>query len=88
MTLLDSDAIEEVVATAMRLLSAKQESPPSVTKSQFRTFMAEIDAELDSAEVSLVAALPTGPKRSWLISNASLGRELMEIVLDKRREVL
>lgn len=59
-----------------------------INKNQFRQLLVLIDSELETAETSIVAALPSGPGRTWLIGNQSIGRHFIERTEKKRKEVL
>lgn len=81
----DGDAVWAVI---MQRLSQQHIEVPA-TKDELRTLVDIIDGELDSAEVAVVQAIPVEhPGRQWLINNPTVGRRIMELILEKRREVL
>ena len=59
-----------------------------INKNQFRQLLVLIDGELETAETSIVGALPSGAGKSWLVSNQPIGRHLIERTERKRKEVL
>jgi hypothetical protein len=59
-----------------------------ISKNQLKALLTLIDEELESAEVSIIQALPSGDGKNWLIANPGIGRGLMLDVLGKRKEVL
>lgn len=87
MASLTSEQLDEVWSEAMRRYSSIRREVP-FSKSQFRGFFDTVDAEMEAAEVSVVQAVPAGASRQWLIDNDDIGRDLMMMVEEKRREVL
>ena len=59
-----------------------------INKSQLHTLLGIIDEELETAEVSIVQSLPSGPGKTWLLDNQNLGRDLIRRIEQKRQEVL
>jgi hypothetical protein len=84
---LTSEQLDEVWIEAMRRYSSIRREVP-FSKSQFRSFFDIVDVEMDTAEVAVVQATPAGPARDWLIANDEIGRDLIVLVEEKRREVL
>ena len=78
---------DEVFEEAMRRYSSIRREVP-FGKAQFRAFFDIVDPEMEAAEVSVVQAVPAGPARQWLIDNGDIGRDLMMMVEEKRREVM
>jgi uncharacterized protein (DUF2236 family) len=87
MAQLTSEQLDEVFREAMRRYSSIRREVP-FSKAQFRAFFDVVDPEMEAAEVSVVQAVPAGPSRQWLIDNDDIGRDLMMMVEEKRREVL
>lgn len=85
--LLPSESIDRVWSTAMSVFSSFRRLIP-INKHQLRGLFQLMDQELESAEVSIIQALPAGTGKAWLIANPALGRELMARILDERQEVL
>ena len=84
---LPSDAIDRIWADFMRRYSNLWKEIP-VSKAQLRAFVVIVDDELEAAEVEVVQAVPAGEIRDWLIAHAEVGRDMMTIVENERREVL
>jgi hypothetical protein len=87
MAQLTSEQLDEVFEEAMRRYSSIRREVP-FGKTQFRAFFDIVDPEMETAEVAVVQAVPVGPSRQWLIDNPDIGRDLMMLVEEKRREVL
>jgi len=87
MTALSTDDIDALHAQTMRNWSSSHTETP-ITKAQARALLVLIDVGLEGAESSIVSGLPAGPGKTWLVANAAIGRELMERVERRRKEVL
>lgn len=87
MATLPSEALDTVWANIMSDFSALRTLIP-ISKPQLRWLLGLMDSEIETAEISIIQALPTGEGRTWLIANPGIGREFMSRVLDKRQEVL
>ena len=87
MAALPSDNIDQVWTSVMSNFSNVRASVP-INKNQLRALLVLMDSEIESAEISIIQALPAGDGKSWLIANAGIGRELMSRIIDKRQEVL
>ena len=55
---------------------------------QLNAEIAQLDAQLESAETSIVATLPAGRPKTWLQANPDITREILSQILDTRKEVL
>jgi uncharacterized protein (DUF2236 family) len=78
---------DEVFEDAMRRYSHLRREVP-FSKAQFRAFFDIVDPEMEAAEIAVVQAVPVGDMRQWLIDNDDIGRDLMMLIEEKRREVL
>ena len=76
-----------VWAEAMRLLSLYSIDTP-VTKPQFRWLVNYLDDNLETFEANVVAGLPGGAGKDWLLANPGIARRLVVMVAEKRREAL
>ena len=84
---LPSGDIDAVHADIMRRYSSIFREIP-VSKAQLRSFLVIVDGELEAAEIAIVQAVPAGPQRDWLIANDDIGRDMIELIEAKRKEVL
>lgn len=87
MAQLPSEDLDQVWSSIMSDFSSLRALIP-VNKDQLRALLGLMDTELESAETSIVQALPASTGKSWLLANQGIGRELMSRILDKRQEVL
>lgn len=87
MAVLQQDARAALRALIMERWSAAGLQTP-ITKPQLAFLIGVVDEALESAEIAIVQALPAGPEKSWLLSVPEVGRRLIELVEQKRREVL
>lgn len=67
--------------------SAVRTSIP-VNKAELDTVLDEIDVEMESAEMTIFGRLSAGRAKTWLQQNQSIGRRLIEEVVQKRKEEL
>ena len=87
MAILSAGSIDKIWAQFMRKYSKRRDEIP-VSKNQLRTFIEIVDAEMEAAETSIVQAVPAGAIRDWVIANAAVGRDVIGMVEDERRETL
>ena len=87
MATLPSGDMDVVWQELMEEFSSVWELIP-VSKNAFRTFIENVDGELETSEVAIVQSVPVGPARSWLTANPKIGRSMVIRVMEKRREVL
>ena len=87
MAQLPSENVDQVWQSVMSEFSSLRAVIP-IDKHQLKALLELIDEELESAEVSIIQALPAGDGKDWLIANPAIGRGLMLDVLGKRKEVL
>ncbi len=87
MTHLPSENLDQVWQSTMSEFSSMRTVIP-VNKNQLRALLELMDKELETAEMSIIQALPSGDGKAWLITNPALGRQLMLDILLKRKEVL
>ena len=59
-----------------------------ISMPQLYTLLNLIDQEMETAETSIIQALPEGNGKTWLLDNQGLGRDLIQRVEQKRQEVL
>lgn len=87
MATLSSVNIDAVWRNVMSEFSAVRELIP-VTSEQLRQLIVLIDVETETAETSIISALPAGTGKDWLVANPAIGRGIMLDVMHKRKEVL
>jgi hypothetical protein len=87
MATLPSGSIDKIWADFMRRYSSRRSEIP-VTKNQLRAFVVIVDDELEDCEIAIVQAIPAGDIRDWLIANDEVGRDMMTLVENERREML
>jgi len=87
MATLSSGSIDKIWAEFMSIYSSRRDEIP-VSKNQLRSFVVIVDGELETAEIAVVQAVPAGDIRDWLIANDEVGRDMMTMVENERREVL
>lgn len=87
MASLPSANVDELWVQFMKALS-RVKRPIPVTNDKIRGFIVDVDAALEQAELDVVAGLPAGDIKDWLIANQDIGREIMLRVEQKRKEVL
>lgn len=87
MAQLPSENIDQVWTSVMSDFSAVRTLVP-INKNQLNALLGLIDEQLETAETSIIQALPPGDGKAWLVANQGIGRELMSRILDKRQEVL
>ena len=85
MATLPSGSVDELWRDLMSEFSGVRTAVP-INKNQFRALLVLIDADLETAESSIVGALPAGPGKSWLVANPTLGRLFIERTERKRKE--
>lgn len=83
---LSSEDILDVRAAIMSFYSSIRAEIP-MTKPQLTALLTLVDGELNTAEVAIVVAIPSGPARDWLVANDHIGRDIMARVETKRRDV-
>jgi hypothetical protein len=87
MATLSSGDIDDVHAQSMsRWSSVRQDTP--ITKAELRQLIVLVDAELETAETSIIGALPAGAGKDWLVANPTVGRDVIEVTERRRKEVL
>lgn len=88
MATLTAEQRAEIRAQILRQLSRDREPTP-FNKGEGLTLIGYIDDALEAAEGDVIARIPGGhPGRQWLIDNPAIGRRLMILVEQHRREVL
>jgi len=87
MTKLAEDDRFTIWAEIMRQFSAAGIEIP-VDKAALRYLVDRVDDGLETAEASIVSALPAGDGKTWLIAHQSIGRAIMAYVERRRKEVL
>lgn len=87
MEALPTSDLDQLWAQLMSEFSGVRQEVP-ITKAQLRALLGLIDGELETAEISIVQALPGGPAKTWLLNHQPVGRLLIERVERKRKEVL
>ncbi len=87
MAQLPSQNLDQVWQSTMSEFSSVRTTIP-IDKNQLRALLELMDEELETAEVSIIQALPSGDGKAWLITNPALGRQLMLDILLERKEVL
>lgn len=88
MSHLTSAQIDQVLATLMERYSGIWKEIP-VTKAQFKNWLEDVvDDQMDTTETNIFNATPAGPAKDWLQANPEVGRDVMVVVEEKRREVL
>lgn len=87
MAVLSSNDIDILWEQLMEEFSGVHTEIP-IDKNQFRQLLVLIDSQLETAEGTIVSALPTGAAKTWLVSNQSIGRLFIERVERKRKETL
>ena len=85
MAALPTAQLDEVHALIMSKYSGLRTEVP-ITKGQLRSLLVTMDAELDSAETSVFAALPAGPGKTWIQANQTIARDFMTDIERKRVE--
>ena len=85
-TLISND-LTELAADLMREFSILRTVIP-ITKTQFRAGLADIDATLNTSEVTIFQGIVNPTVKSWLQTNQQTGRMFIERVERKRKEVL
>lgn len=87
MATLTSVNIDAVWRNVMSEFSSLWEFIP-ISSAQLRQLIVLIDAETETAEASIISALPPGDGKDWLVGNQAIGRGIMLDVMSKRKEVL
>ncbi len=87
MAQLTSTQLLEVRADIMREFSRVRHEIP-ITKPELTDLLDLIDGEQEAAESSILAAIPVGAARTWLLANKDRARTLMVRVEQKRAEVI
>jgi hypothetical protein len=87
MATLPSASIDKVWAEFMSRYSSLRNEIP-VTKAQLRAFVVIVDGEMEAAEIAVVQAIPAGEIRDWLIAHGEVGRDMITLVENERREVI
>lgn len=59
-----------------------------LSTADLRALVNFVDTRMDAEESAMVAALPTGDGKDWLLANPSIGRDIIVEVERKRAEVL
>jgi len=59
-----------------------------ITKNQLTSLLTLMDAELNTAEISIVGNLPAGDGKTWILANDPIGRDMIARIETKRRDVL
>lgn len=85
MALLSDGARLEIWAEVMRDFSQSNLETP-ITKTDLRSLINYMDGQLETTESSIIAGLPAGDGKTWLLANQSIGRELLARVQQKRQE--
>lgn len=87
MATLSTEAIDNLHQIVMELYSLAHTEIP-ITKVQLRQLLVLIDEELETAETSMVQALPVSDAKTWLVGHPAVGRFMIEQTVAKRRETL
>ena len=77
---------DELSAELMRYLS-REWVECNLNKAQLRAGINIFDVGMETAESSILAAVPTDV-RTWLLAHVTISRWILEQVAQKRREVL
>ena len=89
MALLPTSAMDESATRVMQMLSsAHAELPNDIVKADVRAMLQIIDSHLSQAESASVVAVPAGSKKTWVEANMAYWRQGLEVIAQKRREVL
>ena len=86
MAQLTSEALGDITAAVVKRLSSLR-TPIPVGHQQVRDAVGVMDVEMNTAEVSILAAVEQ-PTRSWLTAHPHIARQVVETVEAKRREML
>ncbi len=62
--------------------------PVPISKPELRALINLMDTELDTAEGSILGAIPAGVGKTWLVANQGIARQLLALIEKKRAEVL
>ncbi|TPV96162.1 MAG: hypothetical protein B7733_06340 [Myxococcales bacterium FL481] len=84
---LTSGSIDSLHQQAMEWWSSRHEPTP-ISKSDLRALLVLMDEEIETAESSIVSALPSGTGKTWLLGKPEIGRFLMERIMRERKETL
>lgn len=57
-----------------------------VTKNGVFNFITKVDQELEQSEMDIFTSLPPGDAKTWLQNNPEVGRDIMILVEQARRE--
>lgn len=57
-------------------------------KNKFRAALVVIDEQMAIAEADIIAAIPPGEARDWILANQRKGRDLIQRIAKMRQEVL
>ncbi len=87
MAQLTNQQLLEVRADVMREFSRARHEIP-ITKPELTALLDLIDSEQEAAEASILAAIPVGPARNWLVAKQAQARTLIVRIEQKRAEVL
>ncbi len=87
MAQLTSAQKDAVAAQIMREFCAAGVEIP-VMKTALRTLLDTVDPQLEAAEASILAALPSSPGKTWLQAHPQIARLIVADVEEKRAEVL
>jgi hypothetical protein len=87
MATLSSAAIDDLHAAIMQELSNLRTAVP-VSKSALRAGIVSIDSELSSAETTIFQNISNTGVKTWLQANQAVGRRIIAVIEQKRKEEL
>ena len=88
MTNLTDQQVGEVSADIQQRYSAVLAEIP-VSKTQLHKWLRDtVDVEVEAAELAVFQNTPVGAAKDWLQANPVIGRDMLEAIVEKRKEVL
>ncbi len=87
MPLLPAESLWKVRADVMSDCSSNRQEIP-ITKSQLGALVAVVDSQQNSSEIAIIATVPAGDGRDWLIANTRVSRDIIVKTEAERRDTL
>ncbi len=87
MALLTTKSLHEVRADVMSDCSSNRQEIP-ITKNQLGALIAVVDSQQNSSEIAIIATVPAGDARDWLITNTKVSRDIIVKTEAERRDTL
>ena len=83
-----SSAERDAVAEAAMTWWSRDRVPVPINKAQLWTGVGIFDDEFENLDAAIIAAIPPGEIRDWMIAEPQIARQLEVLVAEARRENL